>query len=484
MTLPGVYIEELDGQLGVQSAAASGKAFVVVGPADDGPTNLPSSFSRVKDLVATFKGGQAVEALAYYIERYQRPGIIVRTATSTEPAVTAVDSDDDNEGTSIVTIADDPTPNDDYQLALEFLKPGTVGQAGITYRLSYDAGRTWSPAMALGTADTITVPGAGGIVFELAAGTVAAGDLHEVDTTAASWGPTELQAALEPLGVTAVQWEIVLVVGSAIDATNIDTIEAVRSMPNGKHIWYGNTRVPNDGESEAAYAAAMATLSAAKSSKDASLATAACLLTSAISGRVYRRPASWPAAARQASVMPHINIADVDLGPLPGVSIRDANGMPIEHDESVFPGLDDMRYVTLTTHPRRQGVYVTLPRTFAPTGSDYEILPHRRVINLAREVLYDYLLGILHKPILVSRKTGLILPSVATAIELGGDAALAAVLFAEPMASGAYIKVSRTDNLLSVPRLNGDGKVLPLAYPRWINFGLGFENPAMQIEAV
>lgn len=481
MTLPGVRINELDNQLGAVSSASGGKMFAIAGPSSTGPVNVPGTFARSKDIVAAYGGGPLVEAAAYWIEKYQRPVMLVRTAVTGDAAVSTVDHE--ATGTTVVTVGDDPTTPDDYELALHFLKGGTVGQAGITYRVSYDAGRTWSGAMSLGTATEITYPGTG-VTFELAAGTVVAGDVHTATATAPQWNGTNLQAALAPLGVTTVPWEYVLLVGGVIDSTTFDVAEAVTTYGNGRHCWYGNTRLPNAGETEAAYAAALAPLSAAKASKHPSVAAGATKLTSAISGRAYRRPLAWSAATRQASVDEHINVAAVDLGPLPGVSIRAENGNPDEHDEAISPGLDDLRYVTARTHPRKPGVYITLPRVFAPPGSDFKIAPNRRVINLAYEALDDYLLGIVHKPIIVSRKTGFILPSVAKDIELGADAVLAAVLLNAPKASGAFFKMSRTDNLLSVPALTCGAKVLPLAYPEWIDLDLSFENPALNIQAV
>jgi hypothetical protein len=478
--LPGVYSTETDFALGAVASAAGGKLLAIIGPAKSGPIGLPSAFSRWEDAQAIFEGGRLVEAGAYYIERYQRPVLLCRADVTGSPSVSAVDSD--AEGSAAVTVAASPAPIDHYQLAVEFLSDGTVGQAGITYRLSLDDGRTWSNDMALGTANTIVFPGAG-VSFALAAGTIKRGDIHAAQATAAKPNATNLTAALEGLKLTLNSWEIVLFT-ETIDADTFDAVTAVSTYANGPHTWIGSPRLPNDGETDAQWQAALAPLSADKASAHGGLYAGGCKLASPISGRRYQRPAGWPVAAAMAAVAPHVNIAETRRGPLPGVSIRDENGMPDEHDEALFPGLEAMRFGSLRTWPRRQGVYVTRARTFAATGSDFTLYPNRRVINLAREVLTDYLTDRCHRPILVSRKTGLILPSEAKDIELGGDAVLRAALLAEPMASAAYFRISRTDNLLSVPALNSFGRVLPLAYPEWINLNMSLENPALQIQAV
>lgn len=175
-----------------------------------------------------------------------------------------------------------------------------------------------------------------------------------------------------------------------------------------------------------------------------------------------------------------INVADVNLGPLPGVLLVDDLGRPIAHDEALNPGLDDARFVTLRTWEGIQGVYVTRPRLLAPSGSDFEIAPYRRVINIAKEALRLYLIRRLHRPIRVSRTTGLILERDARDIEIGGLAVLRALLGAQPKASDWEFVVSRTDNLLSTKTLTVTGRIIPLGYPEFIDFELGLANPAVE----
>lgn len=481
MTLPAVTIQQLDGALGILPASA-GRLFALVGPSSIGTANQPAAFSRIRDVQAAFGTGPLVEAAAHYIERYGRPVLLVRTGSSAAAAVSAITAT--ATGSSAVTVAASPAPLDDYQLALRIVNGGTVGDAGITYQTSVDGGRTWSPVSALGTATTVAFPGAG-VSFDLAAGDLDAGDLYTALATAAKWNATELGAALDALRNTLTAWEGVLIVG-AVDADAFDLIEGrVAGMQAaGKHHWWvGNTRLPNAGETEAAYKTALEPLSAAKSSTLGSLYSGAAKLTSSVSGRKYRRPVAWAVAAREAASSEETNAANINLGPLPGVSIRDDNGNPDEHDEAVNPGLDDLRFGTLRTFDGLPGVYVTRARLFAPPTSDFQLLTYRRVMNLALDALQLYFLRRLNQQLLVSRTTGLILPSEANEIELGAEAALRAALLAKPKASGVSFKLSRTDNLLSTKTLTGEARILPLAYPEYINLQVGFVNPALQLQA-
>jgi hypothetical protein len=485
MSLPQVTINELDGALGILPASA-GKLFALVGVATGGPTNTPATFARIKDVVATFESGPLVEAAAHYIERYGRPVILVRTETSTDATVSAVASE--ATGTSVFTIPSSdpsPEPNDDYEVVVMIVKGGTVGTAGTAYRVSLDGGRSFGPTLALGTANTISVPDAGNLTFKLAAGTLVANDLHTATTAAPQWSSTDLAEALDALGASSASWELVHIVGP-IDSTSFDTIETKIAglFAAGKpHGWIGNTRIPTADETEAQYATALAWV-ANKATKFGALCGGGTKLVSSVSGRNYRRPVSYAYAAREASVSEEVDTADVNLGALVGVSIRDANGNPDEHDESVNPGLDDLRLVTLTTHGEGfPGVYVTRPRLLSPEGSDFYLLPHRRVLNLAHIALRVYFKKRLNKPVRCNSETGFILEAEALEIEAGARDAMRSVLLAKPKASDVQFTLSRTDNVLSTKTLTGQARVLPLAYPEYIDLDVGYYNPALQAQA-
>jgi hypothetical protein len=198
---------------------------------------------------------------------------------------------------------------------------------------------------------------------------------------------------------------------------------------------------------------------------------------SAVSGRRYRRPVALAAAAREASVSPHVNIAQIDLGPLPGVQLADDQGNPENHDELLNPGLDDSRFATLRTWNGRPGVYVNRPLVLCPLGSDFIILPYVRVMNLAIEIYLQYLEHVLSRPLLVDQKTGYILESEARRIEQGATQAGKAVLGAAPMVSSSQVTVARDDDILRTEEMNCEADLVPLAYPQKINLRMKFVAP-------
>jgi hypothetical protein len=490
MSQPAVIITEIDGSLGVLPPTA-GKLLACVGVSSKGTINVPATYARVKDVIAAYGDGPLVEAACHYIDRYGRPVILVRTASTVAAAVSTVTTSNAGgtgiaTGTAVVTINNTPpaAPADDYELGLYVVNGGTVATAGITYQLSFDGGRNKSAVTPLGVATQIDT--GVGVIWKIAAGTMIAGESYAARATAAQWNGTEIMAALDALAASVATWEIVQIVG-AIDGVTFDNIEGkIAGMLNaGKpRAWVGNTRIPNAGESEAAYLTALSALFATKSSKVGELCAGACKLASSVNGRKYRRPVSMAIAARQQSVSEEINIAAVDTGALPGVAITDANGNVDEHNESVNPGLDDARFTVLRTVDGYQGIYVNRPRLFAPDGSDFQLMPHRRVINIVHIALRVYFTHRLNKPVLVDKSTGFILESEALEIEAGARAVMRAEVLVKPKASAVQFALSRTDNVLSTKTLTGQARVVPLAYPEYINIDLGYVNPALQVVSV
>ncbi len=448
MSVPSVNITELDGALGTLPTGVP--AFAVIGVCDSGPTDTPAAFARIKDIVATYGGGPAVEAAAHYIQLYNRPVILVRTGQSVAGTYGAVASG--FAGTSVPTTAAGP-PNDDYELVWHAVTGGTIGVAGITFTYSYDNFRTQSAITALGTANFFVFPGSGGSRINFSAGTIIAADTMFVEGHAPRWNTTEVASALLALKNSTLNWDLVHVVGD-IDGAAFDAVStAMAAMPN--KAWIGSARMPDEtaGESEAAYKTALDGIFGAKASTFAMICAGAALTVSGISFRQYRRHTSHCIAARQAAVSEEIDIAAINLGSLQGVNIRDENGNPLEHDETVNPGLDDSRFATLRTHEGISGVYVNNPRLISAAGSDFEFMQHRRVMNIAKIALDLYFKRRLSQPIQVNATTGFILESEALEIETGAKSILRSVLRAKPKASAVNFTLSRTDNILSTKTL-------------------------------
>jgi hypothetical protein len=482
MTQPKVTITELDGALGVLPPS-SGALHAILGVSSSGVADTPATYARITDLVADFGYGPAVEAAAYYIEKYGRPVVFVKAGVTTAGAAAAVVFV--GTGTSVVTADVDPVaPLDDYEVYFLVVAGGTIGVTGITFRYSLDGGRTMSPLIALGTANTYTIPNSG-VVVNFAAGTLVAADSWSFRTSAPKWNTTQIGSALDALKNSLINWEIAHVVGDLVGA-DFDAIDPkfTGMATAGKYrSWAGSFRMPSSGESEATYLGAFGTVFNSKATVHGMICAGACWSISSVSGRQYRRPASFAIVARQAAVDHEVNIADINLGSLPGIALYDDLGNVVHHDESVNPGLDDVRATVLRTWDGVQGVYVNRPRVLSAEGSDFELYPHRRVMNIALAALRQYFIRRLNRPIRVDAETGYILEADALEIEAGARAILRAALLAKPKASAVEFALSRHDNVLSTKTLTGDARIVPLGYPETISLEVGFKNPALLAQA-
>lgn len=488
MTTPKVNVNEADGGLGVQPPS-EGALYAVIGVTTTGDL-APQTFASPSRLAAAYTSGSklpgpAVEAAAHEIQRYGRPCVFVRAEAATDGADGTLDTTD-FAGTSVPTLDGDNDPLDDCDVVIEFPTGGTIGVAGIKYRYSLDGGETFSALLALGIANSLSIAALGETTWavDFGAGTITSGSILRVSTTAPQPDATTLLAALNRLRDWAGRWEEVHVIGQ-LTATLFDVVDTAVSglEANGKdRMWFGSFRMRNVGETDAAYKTAFDAALGAKSTTRGAVFAGDVSFASAVSGRRYRRPFAFVAVAREIASSHEINTADVDLGPLPG-SIRDANGNPLHHDETVSPGLDDSRAYVARSHDEFPGVYVNQPRIFSSETSDFQFVPHRRVMNLAKSVLRAYLKRRLSKPIRVSKKTGFILESEARAIEKGATRALEAALLAKPKASGVTFVLSREDNVLSTKTLTGSCSIVPLAYPTTINVDpISYTNPALIVQ--
>jgi hypothetical protein len=390
-------------------------------------------------------------------------------------------------GSSVPTNPAGTFPNDDYEMYLKIITGGTVGISGITFQYSYDNGRTMSQTTALGTAAFFVWPNSGGTRVNFGAGTLTAGGTLAFPTVAPCWNTSDLSSALTALKNTAINWELVNVIGPATAAALGVVDTAIAGMHAvGKYRWaMMHTRMPIGTEDEGTYAASLNGVFGSLSSSYIAITAGGSKLVSSVSGREYTRPPSFQAAAREANVTEEINTADVNLGPLPGTRLTDDDGNPDEHDESVNPGLDDQRFYVLRSWDSEiAGTYVNRPRIFSTAGSDFYIVPHRRVMNLAKAALRVFLIRRMNKPIRVSKTTGFILETEALEIESSANAILRSVLLAKPKASAATFVLSRTDNVLSTKELNADVRIIPLAYAETISNEIGYLNPALQTVSV
>ncbi|WP_437671525.1 DUF2586 family protein [Sorangium sp. So ce131] len=463
MSTPSIEIEVLDNQLGIRAPADA--VLAIVATAAGGPFYTPTPTTRTKDLVDTFVEGPLVEAGAYAIERFGLTVLPVRTDASVAGRFGPLAQN--LGGTSVATIDNTTEPTDELEVVIKFITGGTVGADGITYQYSLDGGRTFSITRALGTASNIVLPEAGNARVTFSEGTIGARGQLSFPTTAPCWNAAELAEAVTALRHTRARWTALEVYGdldsmalSALDAG----LEAMHAAGRNRRA-VAHARKPEAGETPAAYLAALSAAFGESASRRVAVCAGYAKIDSSVSRRRYRRPPSLAVAPLAASVSEEIDLAELAYGPLPGVFIRDANGNPDEHDETVFPGLDDARFLTLRSWENRAGVWVNNPRLFAPVGSDFLYLQYGRVIDLACDIARTELEPILSRGVEVRRDgSGRIDPEVATSIEGQLNARLGDAIVAKRKGTAVAFTLSRDDDVLRTGAIGWQVRVLPLAY--------------------
>lgn len=478
MTVPAINLTQLDGALGVLPPSA-GRLVAVVGASSAGTAATPAVYSRIQDLTTDFGQGPMVELAAAVIKQTGRPVLCVKTAAATNVGAYGTPVDGIT-GTSAVTVDTDVKPHDEYDFIFEVIAGGTIGVSGITYRHSIDGGNNYSATTALGTATSATFT-PGNIGLDFAAGTLVAGDTFTVRTSAPRWDDTELLAALTVLGQSVQPWKLVAVAGNA-NATSAGVIETWMTglgADSKGRAYLCHTRLPAAAESEATYLSSLSADYTSFASTYGAVCAGAADIISGVSGRNYRATILRSVLPKQTPVSEEVNIAELDVGSLPGCRIRDSLGNMRHHDEAISPGLDDAGFLVLRTWDNEAGVYVNRPRLKCSSGSDFQLIPHRMVMELGIEAVTAFMRRRLSKALRVSPTTGYITEAEAVSIERGIGRVLASVLMAKPKASGHTQTVSRTDNVLSTKTITVTFRIVPFAYPEGIELTVGFTNPAL-----
>jgi hypothetical protein len=498
---PSVTISELDGQLGVVPSTA-GRLLAVIGCSTAGPMNVPTPASSVSDIGATFGQGRLPEAAAMSIAQ-GRAVVAVRAAAADFGSYSTlynVIKDGDSTSTIGVT-APDPThyPADDMAVVFTITKGGTVGTAGIEYKFSLDGGRSYSAVSSLGTALFVVLPGSGSIKVTLATGIVTDGDSISFTVTGPNFDSIALTAALTALSLSSVDFEIIAIAGP-LDPTLAAVVEAQVTAMRTKemrHSWIGHVRqqMINDGslpgtlvpEKAADYIQSISTAFADFITKQGGLTASDGYVTSALSGTEQRRQLSWLYAPLTAAASEEEDVADVNRGALP-FRITDINGNPEPgcYNETRSPGLSDAGFVTARTWNggKPAGVYVNLPLLKSAVGSDFDIHPMRRVMDLGQDTAYGFFVRRLNQPVQVDKSTGKLKEATRKAMQAAAQAELESVLLAKPKASDVTVIVSDADNVLSTKTIHVTIWIEPLAYPTAISITMGFRNPALSVQAV
>jgi hypothetical protein len=475
MAIPDVRNTILDGVLGL-AASSSARTQVKLGTCSSGTANVLESVSDISTLKATFGQGPLVEAAARVLAIAGGPILCMRVTGSVAGAAGSVTKT----GTGTITLAVTGAAYDAYDLkVLTVLGGATLAAGTATFKFSLDGGLTYSAELAVPVSGVYVIPDSGlTLTWTYASGTAfVAGDYWVATCTAPGYSTTDLANAVTPLLADPRTWFLCHVVGRPADLSGARGVFAalathMATAATGYRYAFALMEAPDGTDS-----ALLASTTGFGDLADSRVAVGAGYLNviSPISGRSYKRNVAWEVAARASKVAPSQDLGAVEDGPLAGV-------VSLVRDERATEGLDAGRFSTARTIVGRQGYYLTRGRILAAAGSDYSLIPNRRVMDIASAVARDRALRFLNAKV-PTNANGTIQESSAKAIEGYIAAGLRGELTQKDDAVDVSVAVDRVVNILSTGTLKLRIRVRPFGYASDITVELGFTSPAIAAAA-
>lgn len=460
LALAGVNPDELVAKIGVSSLGTANTVYVIADP---------------KNAAATLGHGPLAESVAAHLTPAGGPILAVPVAASNVGTVGAITRVGTSPSPGLGTTG---TPRDKYDVIARIVAGGTVGNA--TFQISWDNGLNWSPvyATAASIASFVTFSG---LTLTFAAGTYVPGDTYTFATVAPTYSASDLNAALDALKAYAKSpsgLHVVGTVGGVDDATKITNFCALAAAvqtkldgwEQGKRWVYAALELP-DLALETAWGAS-ATFAALVAPR-ITPAGGRVTVTSEISNRQVSLSLGVAYLARLASIPPQEHPGKYERGPLKNV-------LAISHDERSSPTFNGSRITSSWTYPDVGGFFIKGGKMLCASGSDFDEIQRRRVIDKACRVTYLALLQYHNDDITVDATTGFILETEALAIEKQIEGKLETALIDTNNASAVAVTVNRTTNILSTEELLVSVRVIPKGYLKTISADVGLLNPVLQ----
>lgn len=463
---------------------------LVIGCASSGPTAQVVATRSAKTLLDTFGGGELVEAASLSVLGGATV-LAMRAASATPGSCSAVTFS--GTGTSVITTTGAPV--DAFLIVFKVITGGTRGTAGITFQISLDAGRTFGPTIALGTATTYLIAGTG-VTLNFGVGTLVAGDTAKIGCTAPLWSTAGIQACLNalqasPYAVTGWGSSHLVGIASASDAATIqgylDTLALgylftrllISARDASPAAAWGGT-----GEAEATWITSLQTAWSATSAKRICTAAGYYNMPSAFPTAIagapkFRRSLQWAHAARVASIPPQRHAGRVRDGSLSNIvldPVNDPSDGFVYHDARINTGLDSSRFTTARTRMRQPGLFIAQPNLMSPPGSDFSILPYGSVMDVACGITHATGQLQINDDVRL-QKNGTLFENDARTIEREIKAAIDVAMTSQSMISSCTVVVDRTTNVQTLKYVAIDVTIVARGYVLSERVNIAYNNP-------
>lgn len=374
---------------------------------------------------------------------------------------------------------------------------GTRGTAGITFKVSYDAGRNYGPTFSLGTATSYALSDTG-ITINFGAGTLVAGDYVTFGTVGPLTDTAGIVACLTALKASSygiVGWGSFHIAQyfSQADVTTINT--ALNNLAGTDYI-YTRVMVPardasppaiygGSGEAKATWIASLQSDFGAADAKRSCVNGGYYNMPTAFPNQTagapsYRRPLSWALAARQVQIPPQRHAGRVRDGALSTVVLSpnsDTTDGFVYYDDRVDGGaLNTARFCTARTRVGLPGLYIANPNLMSALGSVFTMLPLGNVMDVACGIVHQVGQQDINSDVRLN-PNGTIYENEALAIESQLKGNLYALMVATNMISSATVVVNRTWNVAATSIVKVAVTIVARGYILQEDIDIGFSNP-------
>jgi hypothetical protein len=395
-------------------------------------------------------------------------------------------------GTSIISASG--APYDSYLMKVLITNGGTTGVTGIRFKLSADAGRTYGPEIALGTAITYAVTGTGLTLNFVTAKTLVLGDYATFGCVEPLTSDASVQAclnALEASPYSVTGWRTLRICGPRTGASAsliqgyLDALVALKTWTRAIIETRDNNLPGAYGggveETDAVWAAAVALDYSAVSARRVSAYSGNYNMDSifpiaACGTPVMRRNLAYALAARQVTLRPQNHAGRVADGALTQIIVDPTND-PTDgfnyHDEFNAPSIDVARIGSARKRKGKPGYFIVSPRLLSPPGSVFTMLPLGDVIDIGCSLCYQTGEENINADVQLNTN-GTIEEKEAQRIEMVARAALRDQMFAKSMISGFAYTIDRTNNVRNTSEVNFSATLFQRGYILQINGSIGY----------
>lgn len=385
---------------------------------------------------------------------------------------------------------------DTYHVRVLFTAAGTFGTAGIKFKISLDAGRSYGPVISLGTALTFEITDTGlTLTFETGRD-ISEGAYVSFTTVPPLWATSGIQACLNALQASAYRDAAGLAVLTGdLVAADAATVQAYLETLTDAKIYMrmvGNARDASppaawggEAETEADWMDDVMTDYSQTAAKRICVTAGHYNIPSKIPKALagaprYRRPLSYALAARQVTIQPQKHAGRVKDGNLTEI-VTSPTTDPIDgfvyHDEALNPGFNDAKFASAKIRPKKKGWWIDNPKLMHDTGSVFTMLPLGLVMDIACGIVNEIGTDDINEDVRLN-DNGTLYDNEAIAIEKRMGQALKTQMLNKNMISNYLVVVDRANDVKSTSEVNIAVTIWSRGYILQENITIGFGSSA------